>query len=229
MNPVMRVISRSFTASQIIVCVLAAVYFMISPAIVAGEQSQREIKIVAFGDSLTAGFGLAKSQAFPARLEAALQKRGYNVRVLNAGISGDTTSGGLARLDWSIPKGTDGVILELGANDALQGLPPKLARKNLDEMITRLKSRNIAVLLTGMKALRNWGDDYVAAFDPIFADLSSKHDVLLYPFFLEGVALDPNLNLPDGLHPNAKGIEKIVVGILPKSLELIERVRQSKE
>lgn len=177
--------------------------------------SARTIRLVAFGDSLTAGYMLPAADAFPARLEAALREKGHDVSIINAGVSGDTTSGGLARLDWSIPEGTDGVILELGANDALRGINPSITEQALDAMIMRLKSRNIMVLLAGMYAPRNNGADYGAKFDAIYPRLAAKHDVLLYPFFLDGVAGEPSLNLPDMLHPNAVGVGVIVARVLP--------------
>jgi acyl-CoA thioesterase-1 len=183
------------------------------------------VKIVALGDSLTAGFGLPREAAFPARLEAALRARGHAVEIANAGVSGDTPSGGLARLDWSVPEGTDAVILELGANDGLRGADPKVTRAALDAILRRLKERRIAVLFTGMHAPRNMGADYVRAFDAIFPQLAAAHDVVFYPFFLEGVVGDRALNQGDGIHPTAAGIETIVKRILPKAEELIARVK----
>jgi len=183
------------------------------------------VKIVALGDSLTAGFGLAREAAFPARLEAALKAKGFAVEIANAGVSGDTPSGGLARLDWSVPEGTDAVILELGANDALRGLDPKVTRAALDAILRRLGERRIAVLLAGMRAPPNMGADYGRAFDAIFPDLAAAHDVVFYPFFLDGVAADRVLNQGDGMHPNAAGIDAIVERILPKAEELIARVK----
>jgi acyl-CoA thioesterase-1 len=161
----------------------------------------------------------------PARLERALKAGGVAVAIENAGVSGDTATGGLSRLDWSVPDGTDAVILELGANDALRGGDPKVTRAALDEIIRRLKQRQIAVLLAGMLAPRNYGPDYAAAFDPIYPELAAKHDLVFYPFILEGVAGDPALNLPDGLHPTAAGVDVIVARMLPKAEELIARVR----
>lgn len=162
-------------------------------------------KIVGFGDSLTAGYGLGPGEGFTDKLQAALRAKGRDVTVANAGVSGDTTSGGLARLDWSVPDGTRLVILELGANDMLRGVLPDIARKNLDEMLARLKQRKIAVLLAGMRAAPNLGADYQTAFDAIFPELAKKYDVALYPFFLDGVAGQPGMQLEDGLHPSAKG------------------------
>lgn len=190
----------------------------------AGQE--RTIRIVAFGDSLTAGFRLPPKNAFPVRLEAALKARGHNVAVLNAGVSGDTTAGGLARLDWAVPDDADAVIVELGANDALRGLDPAAARKNLDAIITRIKAKGADVLLTGMRAPRNYGQEYTGTFDRIFPQLARQHDVLYYPFFLEGIVLDATLNLDDGIHPNAKGVDVIVKGILPHVEELIARVKK---
>ena len=182
------------------------------------------VRIVALGDSLTAGFGLPREAAFPARLEAALKARGLAIEVTNAGVSGDTASGGLARLDWSVPEGTHAVILELGANDALRGLDPAVTRSALDAILRRLGERHIAVLLTGMRAPPNMGADYVRAFDGIFPTLAAAHGVVFDPFFLEGVAADRALNQPDGLHPTARGVEAIVRRILPKAEELVARV-----
>ena len=175
----------------------------------------RPLKLVALGDSLTAGYGLPGEAAFPAVLERALRAKGYAVSITNAGVSGDTTSGGLARLDWSVPDGTDGIILELGANDMLRGIDPNIPRQALDEILARLRERGIPVLLTGMYASRNLGAEYVARFEAIFPDLAKKYGVPLYPFFLDGVAGVRELALPDGLHPTAKGVQVIVERILP--------------
>ncbi len=186
--------------------------------------SSRPIQIVAFGDSLTAGFNLRPSEAFPVQLAKALKAKGHDVEIVNAGVSGDTTADGLARFDWAIGDGTEAVILELGANDALRGLPPKVARANLEKIIARLRERNIDVLLAGMLAPKNWGADYGTAFDAIYPELAAKHGVLLYPFFLDGVAMKPELNLTDGMHPSGKGVATIVERILPSVEELIARV-----
>ena len=182
------------------------------------------VRIVAFGDSLTAGFGLRPEAAFPVQLERLLKARGHAVEIDNAGVSGDTTAAGLGRLEWAIPDGTDAVILELGANDALSGRPPAEARRNLEAIVARLAARKIDVLIAGMIAPKNLGPEYAAAFDPIFADIARKHGQLHYPFFLDGVALDPKLNLPDGIHPTADGIAVIAQRIAPKVEELIGRV-----
>lgn len=189
-------------------------------AAVAAERSD-EVRILVLGDSLSAGYGLAAAEAFPAQLERALREGGQRVRVINAGVSGDTTSGGLARLDWALAERPQLVIVQLGANDALRGLDPALAKANLDAILTRLKRDGVRVLLTGMRAPRNFGPGYYNKFDPIYRDLAKKHQVPLDPFFLEGVALRPELNLADGLHPNPKGIAVIVQRLLPQVCQLL--------
>ncbi len=194
-------------------------------ALLAVPANAQPVKIVAFGDSLLAGFGLRANESFPAQLENALKKRGHEVEIANAGVSGDTTSGGLARLDWSIQDGTEAVILVLGANDMLRGGEPELARKNLDEMIRRLKARKIEVLLGGMRAAPNLGADYAAKFDSIYAELAKQHDILIYPFFLDGVAGERGLNLSDGIHPTPKGVSLVVERIMPLVESLLERVK----
>lgn len=185
------------------------------------------LRIVALGDSLTAGLGVAAADAFPAKLERALRAEGVGVEIVNAGVSGDTSSGGLSRLDWSVPDGTAAVILELGANDALRGIDPAVTRKAIDQTLSRLKQRGIPVLLCGMRAPPNLGADYGARFDAIFPELAAAHGVLFYPFFLEGVAAQGSLNQPDGLHPTAAGVDVIVRGILPKVRELIRQARDT--
>jgi acyl-CoA thioesterase-1 len=190
---------------------------------------QTPIHIVALGDSLTAGLGLAVKQGFVPRLQAALAAKGVVTDIANAGVSGDTASDGLARLDWSVPQGTDAVIVELGANDMLRGIDPRVTRNALDTILTRLADRHIAVMLCGMKAAPNLGAEYGKAFDSIYPDLSAKHGVLLYPFFLDGVAANAALIQTDGLHPNAAGVDAIVGRILPKIEELIARLRTQKQ
>ena len=190
--------------------------------------ADRPVRIVAFGDSLTAGLGLPAQDAFPAKLQAALKAKGLAANVVNAGVSGDTASAGLERLEWSVPDGTDGIILELGANDALRGLDPALTQKALNEILDKLAARRIPVLLAGMKAPRNLGSDYTARFDAIYPALASTHPVVFYPFFLEGVATDPHLNQGDGLHPNAAGVDVIVARILPQVEELIARAQAAR-
>ena len=186
------------------------------------------MKIVVLGDSLSAGLGLPAEAAFPARLAIALNAKGSSVEIANAGVSGDTASGGLGRLDWSVPDGTEAVILELGANDALRGLDPKLTKAALDTILNKLKQRHIEVLLAGMRAPRNMGADYAREFDGIFPALASTHGSVFYPFFLEGVAGDAKLNQPDGMHPTAAGVDVIVAHILPKVEELIAQIRAAR-
>ncbi|MCB5174577.1 arylesterase [Microvirga lenta] len=184
------------------------------------------IRLVALGDSLTAGYGLPQEAAFPVVLERALKAKGYNVEIANAGVSGDTATAGLDRLDWSVPDGTDGVIVELGANDMLRGVDPSVPRKAIDTIVTRLKERGIPVMLAGMYASRNLGPDYVQKFDSLYPDIAKKHDLVLYPFFLDGVAGERSLNLQDGIHPTAKGVEIIVERILPTVETFLARISQ---
>ena len=183
------------------------------------------VKLVGFGDSLMAGYQLPASDAFPVKLEAALREKGYEVEIANAGVSGDTTSGGLARLDWSIPDGTKGVILELGANDALRGIPPEETEKNLDAMLARLKERGIAVLLAGMIAPPNMGLEYGERFNGIYQRLADKHGATLYPFFLEGVVTKANLQLDDGMHPNTEGVDVMVSTMLPAAESFLKSIQ----
>jgi acyl-CoA thioesterase I len=186
------------------------------------------IRLAALGDSLTAGYGLPnESDAFPARLQAALAARGHDVTVVNAGVSGDTAAGGLARLDWSIDQSVEGVIVGLGANDMLRGLDPRTTKASLDAIVERLRARGAEVLVAGMLAAPNLGEEYAAAFNPIFREVAERHDALYYPFFLDGVAAVPSLNLPDGIHPNAAGVDIIVERILPAVEALVARIRQA--
>ncbi|TIL30226.1 MAG: arylesterase [Mesorhizobium sp.] len=195
---------------------LAAVFVLFLGTCGAISSARAEpFTIVGFGDSLMAGFGLGPDEGFTRKLEAALRAKGHDVTVANAGVSGDTSSGGLSRLDWSVPDGTQLVILELGANDMLRGVSPDITQKNLDAMLAKLKQRNIAVLLAGMRAAPNLGADYQNGFDAIFPKLAEKYGVPLYPFFLDGVAGEPAMQLEDGLHPNAKGIDRMIERILP--------------
>jgi acyl-CoA thioesterase-1 len=182
------------------------------------------ITLMALGDSLTAGYGLAPGEGFPAQLEAALLAEGYDVRVLDAGVSGDTSSGGLARLDWSMDPATDAVIVELGANDALRGIDPAVTRASLDGILANLSERGLPVLLAGMIAPPNMGEAYGAAFNPIYGELAETYDAIHYPFFLDGVASVPELNLSDGIHPTAEGIGLIVERIMPYVEDLLSRV-----
>jgi acyl-CoA thioesterase-1 len=181
----------------------------------SAARAAKPIKMVVLGDSLSAGLGLSASSAFPARLQKLLKINGIEVDMINAGVSGDTSSGGRDRLDWSVPEGTEAVILELGANDALRGIDPKITRAALTDILTRLKARKVAVLLCGMVAPPNYGSDYSVRFNAIYPDLAKSFGVPLYPFFLEGVAADARLNQADGLHPTAEGVDVIVKNILP--------------
>ncbi|MBR0811896.1 MULTISPECIES: arylesterase [Bradyrhizobium] len=179
------------------------------------QPAAKPIKLVVLGDSLSAGLGLPAQEAFPQKLQKALKAKGIAVDMTNAGVSGDTTSGGRDRLDWSVPEGTEGVIVELGANDALRGIDPDLTRAALTDIIQRLKARKIAVMLCGMLAPPNYGADYAARFNSIYPELAQKFDVPLYPFFLDAVAADAKLNQPDGIHPTAEGVDIIVGRIMP--------------
>lgn len=210
-----------------VVTMLCAIGAAIALVAVRSQAAARPINIIAFGDSLTAGYGLPANEAFPAQLQRALEAKGLTVNVVNAGVSGDTTTGGLSRLDWSIPDGTDAVILELGANDALRGFDPGITRKALDTMLHRLKERKISVLLCGMLAPPNLGAEYGRAFNSIYPDLAAQTDAILYPFFLTGVAADPKLNQPDGLHPTAAGVAVIVDRIMPQVQQLVARAKAS--
>lgn len=210
---------KLFAGALMLVVVAAA------PLSTQAEPSQ--ITIVALGDSLTAGYLLGPDEGFAEQLDRALKEAGHeNVNVANAGVSGDTSAGGLARLDWAVGPEADAVILELGANDALRALNPALTRRNLGEIVTRLKARDLPILLAGMYAPPNLGAEYGETFNPIYPELAESEDLLLYPFFLEGVAGDRTLNLGDGIHPTAEGIAIIVAGILPMVEKLIAEVEE---
>lgn len=200
-----------------------ALAFLLVPATFSLHAAS-PVTLVTYGDSLSAGYNLKETDSFPAQLEKALKARGHDVRVVNASVSGDTTAAGLARFEWSFPKGADGVILELGANDALRGLDPKETRANLDRLIERIKAKGANVLLAGMLAPRNMGVRYTEAFDRIYPEAAKKHDVLFYPFFLYDVVGKKEFNLSDGLHPNAEGVKKIVEQMVPKVEELLKRI-----
>ncbi len=188
--------------------------------------AEQPIRLLALGDSLTAGYGLPPGEGFVPRLQAALDARGRSVRVIDAGVSGDTTAGGLARLDWALAENPDAVLLELGANDGLRGLPPQQVRANLNAILDRLAARNLPVLLAGMLAPPNIGAAYGREFVAVFQDLARERpDLIFYPFFLEGVAGERALNQPDGIHPNEQGVAKVVRGILPAVEQLLDRVR----
>src|SRR5690606_39135717 len=189
--------------------------------------SAEPFRIVGFGDSLMAGYQLETGAGFPERLQKALQDRGFDISVANAGVSGDTTSGGLSRLDWSVPDDTDLVILELGANDMLRGIKPEVTEQNLEKIILRLKERGIRILLVGMYAAPNLGADFIARFDAIYPRLAEKHDLPLVPFFLEGVITESALLLEDGMHPNAEGVNRMVETVLPTLLTIVEQEKKN--
>ena len=209
---------------RLVVWALLALSCVLTPNGVV-KAAERPVNIVVLGDSLSAGLGLPVEDAFPAKLAEALKAKGVAVTITNAGVSGDTASGGLGRLDWSVPAGTDAVIVELGANDVLRGLDPGLTKTALDTILRKLAARHIAVLLAGMRAPPNMGAEYARAFDAIYPALASTHPVVFYPFFLDGVAADPKLNQGDGMHPNAAGIDAIVARILPVVEDLVVRAR----
>lgn len=210
---------QRLAAAALVLCFAA---FLGASAAVA---SDKPVRIVALGDSLTAGYQLPAADAFPAKLVQALRAKGHVVEVANAGVSGDTSTGGLSRLDWSVPDGTDAVVLELGANDVLRGIEPKVTQAALDDILGKLKQRGIEVLLCGMLSPPNMGPEYARAFNAIFPALAAKHGVAFYPFFLEGVAANAKLNLADGMHPNAAGVDEIVRRMLPEVEKLVARIR----
>lgn len=199
------------------------------PTVASSTAPANPIVIVAFGDSLTAGYGLTNDKAFPTKLAQALTSRGHKVKIHNAGVSGDTSTSGLSRLSWSLPANTDGVILELGANDALRGVNPDQTRSALNQILQKLAKQNIPVLLTGMRAPPNMGPAYEQKFNTIFPDLAKSHDVGFYPFFLDGVAANLALNQPDGIHPNMRGVDVIVEKIIPFVEQLITRIKQDRK
>ena len=203
-------------AASWIAAALCAWLLLSGPPAAAGEPA-----IVVLGDSLTAGYGLAREDAFPARLEAALRAEGHAWRVIDAGVSGDTSAGGLARLDWVLADEPGIVLVELGANDGLRGLPTEQLEANLDAILARIREAGAAVLLAGMEAPRNFGADYATAFRAVYERLAARHDVAFYPFFLKGVAMEPALNQADGIHPNVAGVAEIVRRILPHVVALV--------
>ena len=206
---------------------IAAIAAFLAGATTPGGAAERPVTIVALGDSLTAGFGLPASAAFPVRLERALKAKGHAVAVVNAGVSGDTSTGGLARLDWSVPEGTDAVIVELGANDMLRGIDPEITRRALDDIVRRLSERRIPVLLAGMRGIPNLGVEFNRGFEAIYPGVAAKYGALLYPFFLDGIAGEARFNQRDGIHPLAAGVDVIVERILPKAEELLTRTRNT--
>ncbi|MBX2856241.1 MAG: arylesterase [Rhodobacteraceae bacterium] len=194
------------------------------------SRAAEQITLVAYGDSLVAGYGLPQDEGFVPQLEAWLHQNGAaDVKVLNAGVSGETTSAGVARLDWAIGPEADAVLLELGANDALRGVDPSIPRENLDQMLQALTGRDLPVLLAGMYAPRNWGAEYQTAFDAIYPDLAAKYEVPLYPFFLDGLIGETGLFQSDGIHPNKQGVAKLVETIGPSVLELVNQAREAQK
>jgi acyl-CoA thioesterase-1 len=192
----------------------------------ASPAAARTIRLVVLGDSLTAGLGLPPGKAFPDRLQAALRARGWDVDVLNAGVSGDTAADGLARYDWAVPANADALIVELGANDMLRGLEPEATKKALSAILDKAHATRLLTLIAGMRAAPNLGAEYDRAFDAIYPALAKDHDVALYPFFLDGVAGDPKLNQADGMHPTAVGVDAIVERIAPSVEEILKQVKQ---
>jgi acyl-CoA thioesterase-1 len=192
----------------------------------ASPVAARTIRLVVLGDSLTAGLGLPPGKAFPDRLQAALRARGWDVDVLNAGVSGDTAADGLARYDWAVPANADALIIELGANDMLRGLEPEATKKALSAILDKAHAARLPTLIAGMRAAPNLGAEYDRAFDAIYPALAKDHDVALYPFFLDGVAGDPKLNQADGMHPTAAGVDVIVERIAPSVEEILKQVKQ---
>lgn len=207
-----RAVERRYGLFMHIAVLMLALMTIAGPA---WADATKPVKLVVLGDSLSAGLGLPAQDAFPAKLQKALQAKGIAVDMINAGVSGDTSSGGRDRLDWSVPDGTEGVIVELGANDAMRGVDPDLTRAALTDIVQRLKARKIAVMLCGMLAPPNFGADYGARFNSIYPDLAKKFELPLYPFFLDGVAADAKLNQADGIHPTAEGVDIVVNNMLP--------------
>jgi len=203
---------------------LAASVLVLSIGVARADAAS--ITLVIIGDSLSAGYGLPKEDAFPTQLERRLRGKNYDIRIVNSGVSGDTTKGGRARLGWALGDNPDAVLLELGANDALRGLEPEQAYENLKAILTTLQAKRIPVLLAGMHAPPNMGEDYAKAFDDVYTRLDQTFDVVFYPFFLKGVAANPALNQDDGIHPNADGVAVVIENILPAVEQLLARTKQ---
>ena len=221
-NVILKIKTPASMSKTSLLLVMLATFLCLSADI---AKSAAPVKVLVFGDSLSAGFGLAKPDAFPVVLEAALKKAGRNVALINAGVSGDTTAGGRARLAWTLTDKPAVVILELGANDGLRGLEPAETRANLDAILSELGKRDITVLLTGMLAPPNLGREYGVEFNSLFSALARKHNAVFYRFFLDGVAGEPHLNQQDGIHPNRAGVDEIVQRILPKVMAALNRIR----
>jgi len=213
---------------KIILCVLALVLGFAGAGADAAPRAKpaaKPVKLLVLGDSLIQGYGLAPGQDFPAQLERALKVRGMNVKVINGGVSGDTSAGGVARIAWSLTDNPDAAIVEFGGNDALRGLAPTDTERNIGAILAALKARHIPVLLAGIKSPRNMGADYTKEFDAVFPALAKKYEVLFYPFFLDGVAVNPALNQRDGIHPDEKGVAVIVQRMMPMVMRLVAQAR----
>ena len=217
--------ARSFFLS--LFTALMLVWMLLAPAPVWAQQKPKQQTLVVLGDSLTAGYGLAQQDGFVGQLRAALKQDYPHLTLINAGVSGDTSAGGLARFDWSVPPETDFLIIALGGNDLLRGLPPKALAQNLEAIITKAKTKNMAVLLAGMRAPDNYGAAYQQAFDAVYPTLAEKHGLALMPFFLNGVAGDAQLNQPDGIHPNARGVAVMVQNTLPYVQALLDAAAEA--
>jgi acyl-CoA thioesterase-1 len=231
MNHRFEIASRGLIWTRLIVFATAAIVIFCAAnarAEAEGAQDSREIVILSFGDSLMAGYQIPIDKAFPAQLEAALRAKGYPVRVVNSGVSGDTAADGLERIDWSLNEKVDAAIVEFGANDALRGIAPKVTEPSLDEILKTLTDKHIELLVAGMEAPRNWGQAYDEAFRAMYPRLATKYGTLLYPFFLKDVATVRSLSLADGLHPTPEGVAIIVRNILPDVEKLIARVREKR-
>ncbi|MEM7654358.1 MAG: arylesterase [Pseudomonadota bacterium] len=202
-----------------LITVLALLLF--GPAALA---QQEPVKLLALGDSLVAGYGLSEADSFTTKLQQALQNEGFNVSVINGGVSGDTSAGGLARMDWLLSDIPDAALIELGANDGLRGLDPRDTEKNIDQIVVNFQERGVPVMLAGMYAPPNLGEEYGRDFDQVFPKIAEQRSVPLYPFFLDGVAAVPELNQPDGIHPNADGVDVIIEKLLPSVVALLQTV-----
>jgi acyl-CoA thioesterase I len=212
----------SYGRLRLLVQALAFAAVLATPS----HAAARTLRVVALGDSLTAGLGLRPGEAFPDRLEAALRAKGFDVKVVNAGVSGDTSADGLARYDWAVPADADSLIVELGANDMLRGMKPETTKAALAAILDKARAAHLPTLLAGMRAAPNFGPEYGRRFSAIYLALAKTYDVPLYPFFLDGVAGDPKLNQPDGMHPTADGVEVIVQKILPSVEALLKRANR---
>lgn len=215
---------------RLVTFLLAAAWISLGGLVMGGNGrpawADQPIKLLAFGDSLTAGYGLSEADGFTAQLAAAFQKMGRQVQVINGGVSGDTTSGGLARLDWALADQPQVMLLELGGNDMLRGLPPQTTAANLEQMVTKAQQAGVTILLIGMRAAPNLGADYQGQFDAIYPTLAKTHNLLFYPFMLDGVAANPDLLQGDGIHPNPKGVGIIISRMMPSILQALDKAQK---